>query len=149
MGAALFADLSPDRFVTLIYAVLDTRLHRLRYASAGHTPILHYQARERRFTSLEATGVPLGLFERPVYPAGPLRKIKPGDLVLFFTDGIIEAVDAARRPFGLRRLCDLLAECAPRSCVEIADSIGQAVAKHGGDHPLSDDLTLLLVRRRP
>ena len=107
----LFARTPPEKYATGFVAQLDPAAHRLEWANAGHNTALLVRA-SGEVDRLAASGPPLGLL-----PARPTRRdateLGPGDLLLIYTDGITEAVDADDEEFGLERLA-AVASRAPR-----------------------------------
>ena len=94
-------------FVTCLYAILDPLSGRLRYANAGQD--LPYQQHIGRVTELLATGMPLGLMLDMAYEEKETI-LAPGETVLFYSDGLVEAHNAEREMFGFPRLEELLKE---------------------------------------
>jgi phosphoserine phosphatase len=147
LGRALATDLDDGRFITMALAALDPEAHTLVYANAGHAPALHYRAASGEFQSLEATGLPLGVLERPDYPESPPCEVRPGDLLFFCTDGIVDAVNEQDQRFGQRRLEALIREHAGDSVQNLVQNVAQSVCRHFvGQHP-QDDLTILAAKR--
>lgn len=147
LARSLHGSLQNGRFITMVLAVLNPKDNSLEFANAGHAPALHYEAAAGDFTALESTGMPLGVLDRPEYPQGWPVEMEIGDLIVLGTDGIVEAMDAQDRQFGLGRLKQLLHKAARRPVEEIVRLVGSEVESHFvGDHP-PDDLTLLVVRR--
>ncbi|GIV59456.1 SpoIIE family protein phosphatase [Rhodocaloribacter litoris] len=134
-------------FVTLFFAVLDLRTHRLTYVNAGHNrPLLRTAG--GRLTELGTGGIVLGFmpefdFEEDTIPFGP------GDTLLAYSDGITEAMNADREPFETEALAALLHRHAgePARC-QIEQYLA-AADHHAGHAAQSDDMTLLVLRRRP
>jgi serine phosphatase RsbU (regulator of sigma subunit) len=147
LGRALNDDLQHGAFVTMILAMLDPLTHRLEFANAGHGPAFVLRPTATAVTTLEATGGPLGVLEHPHYPTGPVQYLEVGDIVVFCTDGIVEATNCEGTQFGLARLERLVAELASRPIQEIAERIGTAVTEYNVEDSPEDDLTVLLVRR--
>lgn len=148
LGRALSADLQDGRFITMVMAGLDPVSHGIEYANAGHAPALHYSAAERSFHTLESTGMPLGVLDRPEYPQGPPLRMQPGDLLVLCTDGIVEAVNHADEQFGLNRLQEIIAECATGSVENLTQRIAAEVENHYVGSSPADDLTVLALRRQ-
>lgn len=147
LGQALGDDLQDGRFITIVMAALDTRAHRLEFANAGHAPALHYRAETDTFINLDATGLPLGVLERPEYPQGPPVELQAGDLLILCTDGIVEAMDAENRQFGVKRLQEIVRSFRSEPTPLLVEHIGEQVTRHYvGDSP-PDDLTILALRR--
>jgi phosphoserine phosphatase len=149
LGRALADDLQDGRFITLVLAALDANHHRVEYANAGHAPALHFVVAENRFAPLEATGMPLGVVERPEYPQGPPINMAAGDVLLLCTDGIVEAMNEAFEQFGADRLQAIVRQHHAEGVGRLVESIGAAVsAYYKGERP-ADDLTILAIRRLP
>src|SRR3712207_2144568 len=97
---ALSPNIAPNTFVTCFYALLDLQSGRLRYANAGHNLPCYRQ--EDLSTELRARGMPLGLMPRMPYEEKETT-LAPGDGVLFYSDGLVEAHDPQREMFGFPR----------------------------------------------
>lgn len=147
LGHALVDDLRDGRFITMILASLDPQQHLVEFANAGHAPAVHYSLAHQKIAMLEATGMPLGVLDRPNYPQGPPIHMEVGDLIVLCTDGIVEAMDENDRQFGMKRLGEIIAQYAEESMDELVHQIGAHVSAHfAGDNP-PDDLTVLAARR--
>ncbi len=138
-----------DSFTTGVYAVLDTDHWILSHCSAGHPPLLHYHAATGTVDSLEAGGLPLGILE-----AGEFRTnetvLEPGDLVLFYTDGLTESQGSATRPVGEEGLAELLRQEIMDTSMDLPKRLYDRVLAFTGEDSLDDDaLVLSLLRRRP
>lgn len=97
----LHPDIPPKMFVTCLYAVLDPSTGHLRYANAGHD--VPYQRHQNEVVELRATGMPLGLMPGMLYEEKEAW-LKPGDDVLLYSDGLVEAHNPDREMFGFPRL---------------------------------------------
>jgi GAF domain-containing protein len=140
-NAMLTGRLPGDTFVTAFLAVLGTR--SLRWASAGHLPPLHLSGEE--IQELGATGVPLGVSERATYGERKL-KLRDGDLVFAYTDGLVEA-RRERESFGEERLAELVRRLAPSLAPEeLAKRVHEEVVAWSGG--LGDDAVALALRRK-
>jgi phosphoserine phosphatase RsbU/P len=147
LGRALVDDFHQGSFVTMVLAVLDPETHQVHFANAGHAPALLYRAKDRSFIELESTGLPIGVVNPPDCPLGPVLNLKPGDMVVLGTDGIVESMDQRGTQFGNERLQECIRKGAEGPLPELVRNIGRAVELHYvGDSP-PDDLTLLAVRR--
>lgn len=131
----------PHMFAT--FAVV--RLHpggTAQFALAGHLPIFHYRVAERRWERHPAQSMPLGVDEHEVFAAGS-TSVAPGDLLVMFTDGLIEVQDAAGRELGLEALAGILERCRHDDPGVMSGRVMAAVAAHG---PRLDDQSLLVAR---
>jgi sigma-B regulation protein RsbU (phosphoserine phosphatase) len=142
----LSEDVETGNFMTLFYGEVSLAERRLVYVRAGHNEPLLYRRETGEFEELGEGGVALGLiddFEFEV--AGPVR-LDPGDLLLLYTDGIIEAMDPASEQFGKERLKTILSANRDLSARELVSRIRQAVRGHAGTNRQEDDYTLVLAR---
>jgi sigma-B regulation protein RsbU (phosphoserine phosphatase) len=141
----LFLSTDPQKFATLFYGILDTENHRLCYSSAGH---------ERPFTfstngessRLEAGGTVLSFLERYPYEEEVVT-FSPGDILVVFSDGVTEAMNDQGEEYGEERLLALLKHNLDRPAKTLIDKVVTDVQKHAGDHPQTDDITLIAVKR--
>jgi serine phosphatase RsbU (regulator of sigma subunit) len=134
----------PDRFVTALYGVYDLATRRFTYASAGHNPAILVRA-SGEIEELSAGGTVLGSFPESTYDEDILR-LEPGDLLLLYTDGVTEAIDADEQEFGLERLRELAGALRAEPAAAGAAAIERAVRRHAGERAALDDLTLLVMR---
>lgn len=138
------ADAHDGMFVTLFYAVIDAAGDRVRFACAGHNPALHFSGRD--VAALEAPGIALGVLASPRMQERS-APIALGDVLVFYTDGLTEAVNAQQEAFGLAGVIDIVHRNAHEPAAVIVERLTDAVATFAGDQPAFDDLTLLVVRR--
>jgi anti-sigma regulatory factor (Ser/Thr protein kinase) len=103
----LCPDIPEKMFITCLYAVLDPRTGRLVYANAGHD--LPYRRCATGVDELRAVGMPLGLMEDMTYEQKEVQ-LSPGDSILFYSDGLVEAHNPQGEMFGFPRLRERLAE---------------------------------------
>lgn len=139
-----------DHFVTAAYVFVDLERFTLRYAGAGHPPpILASQngaGATRESREIEANGLMLGLFPEATYSTIEVP-LSAGDRVLFYTDGIAEAMNAAREEFGKARLKRFLSHTSS-TAAEVVDSLiaeSRRWSATGGTHRQDDDITLVLL----
>ena len=145
---ALFrADLSEEMvmFVTACYAVLEPDPPRLIYASAGHHPPMIRRGNVVQVSTVERQAPPLGLAQ-----GGEFRdrhvSLAAGDVLAFYTDGVIEARNSLGEWFGLTGLERILRAHADRDPEETAAAIVDAVTAHMAGQPLSDDTTVVVLK---
>jgi len=149
VGASLYEDLAhAEVFITVFLARLDAQLGELTYANAGHTEALWRHSGTGTWHPLPGTGFPLGIFADSAMEAETLF-LRPGDVILFYSDGITEAANSGQELFGLDRLVALLGEHADLSALDLAQNIVDAVEDFRGDIPRSDDLTLIVLKALP
>ena len=141
----LFQSTSADKFITLFYAHLDFQKHILTYSNAGQEHPFHYSGRGKP-SRLGTGGIVLSVMEAFPYEEAEVGLL-PGDLVVVYSDGISEAVNAQQEQFGEERLARLLAECRTLSAEQTIESIVGAVRKHAGAVSQADDITVVVLKR--
>jgi len=148
----LTAHMDSRSFVTMTYAVVDTAARRMRYARAGHNPLIHLQARTGRTRVLTPAGLGLGLdpgdrfeqiLEEDEVP------LEPGDFFLFFTDGLSEAMNPGAELFGEGRLRRILEESGTLTSEELKERILEEVRRFVGEADPHDDMTLVVLKVVP
>ena len=142
----LFTSLAAEQFITMFLGELDEGTGALRYVNAGHEPPLVLHA-DGTFDALDSTGLPIAMIE-DVVPAAAEYALRPGDLMAVFSDGIPEATTDGESFLGLDIVKDILVEHCSEPLETIRGHIVSAVAKFLHGEPNSDDVTLLLLRRR-
>ena len=144
-NALIAADAKSGMFVTLFYAVVDPADRTLTYVNAGHNPPLLFRSGGDRPLELKGTGIILGVMPEADYGEETLA-LESNDLVLFYTDGVTEAINAREEQFGERRLIETVMGCRDHPSEEIVDRVRRAVADFSGDEPQFDDQTLMVLR---
>lgn len=134
-----------NRFMTFFFGILDPE-GNCTYVNAGHNPPV-LLGRDGSMKELTAGGMVMGLFAEAQYEAGSVR-LEPGDHLVLFTDGILEARNVADEEFGAGRLSALLLENCRASTGEILESLRDAVLTFAADAPQHDDITLMVVGYR-
>lgn len=140
-----------EHFVTAAYVFVDLDKFVLRYAGAGHPPLLfaprtNENGRDSDSREVEANGLMLGLFPEATYSFVEIQ-LDEGDRVLLFTDGILEAMNSAREEFGKSRLKKFLA-ASSSSASHLADALLLELRRWTGAEPQrahDDDITLLIL----
>jgi len=142
-------------FATALYLVLDARQGQARYARAGHPLPLRLEAATGRVAPLPpapaAGGPALGLFADAAFPAAAAA-LDPGDRLVLFTDGLIEAADAGGRLFGEEGLREALERHLASPCERLLDAVLEEVRRFTAGGEFVDDVCLLgaeLRRRLP
>jgi serine phosphatase RsbU (regulator of sigma subunit) len=142
----LFDDMPHNLFVTCLFAILDPRNGKLRYANAGHVPPLRREAGTGTVVQLRARGMPLGLMPGSTYEEHDVA-LDFGDTLLFYSDGVVEAHDSARRMFDSDRLAAVTSESPADGSVMIQRILDSLYQFTGRNWEQEDDLTLLTLQR--
>jgi sigma-B regulation protein RsbU (phosphoserine phosphatase) len=133
------------QFVSLIYALWDDQHRVLTVANSGLPRPIHVHGGKNEV--VEATGLPLGLFDEADYDEFKFR-MKPGDMFVFFSDGILDARNREGHLFGRGRVEKIVAECAKKSADCVVDSLFNAVAEFSAGVEAFDDQTVVAIRVR-
>ena len=133
-------------FVTLFYAVYNPSDGSLTYANGGHNPPLLVHADGTSMELPTTDGVALGVMPGIEYEQNTIT-VEPTDTVVFYTDGVSEAMNAAGEEFGMQRLADVFSAQPPESAEATNQAVFEAVHAFATDTPQSDDITCVTLRR--
>jgi len=103
------------RFVTLFYSDYDPRTRKLRFANAAHNPPLLWKSSDQKIIKLDAEGLVLGLQKDAEYNCGEIM-LDQNDLVLYYTDGVIDTSNSSGERFDEQRLINILIKLCKQSC---------------------------------
>ena len=149
VNASFYRDLTQaEMFITFLTARLDTRYGTLAYANAGHTAALWWRQVSGSCEECLATGLPIGVLPDAIVEERSLI-LRPGDALIFYSDGIPEAINAEGEFFGMDRLSALVNTNACLAAPELLQRIMGAVQTFVVSAPRSDDITLLVLKVLP
>lgn len=143
-------NLRKEYFLTIIAASIDKR-GGITFCSAGHTPVLHYKSSSKTVDELNPKGIGIGLNDKGIFEANLEKKRiipKKGDLLLFYTDGITEAMNKHKVQFGLDSLKRIVEANANKSAYELKELILKSINQFIGDVPNCDDITLIVLKKK-
>jgi serine phosphatase RsbU (regulator of sigma subunit) len=141
----LYAEIPPNMFVTCFYAILDPVSGQVSYANAGHD--LPYRRLNGNVTEIWAAGMPLGMMPDMQYDEHEVT-IAPGESLLFYTDGLVEAHNPTREMFSFPRLKTVLASYA--NGTSLIDGLLDELKRFTGEGwEQEDDVTMVLLQRAP
>jgi phosphoserine phosphatase RsbU/P len=134
-----------EYYCTLCYAVFDFKRRTLLLANSGLPYPIQYCGSTRKVSQLVLPGVPLGSFAGSTYDELSLE-LSTGDVYVFCSDGVTEAVDGLGREFGNERLLTVIEQSHDKSARDIVDAIFSAVWSFRGDTPPNDDMTAVAIK---
>ncbi|MBI2619606.1 MAG: serine/threonine-protein phosphatase [Ignavibacteriales bacterium] len=138
---------SEEQFVSMVYAeFFDDRRGLLLYSNAGHNSPILYRPRQQTFEMLEPTGQILGPFPDETYGVEN-TVLDPGDVLVFYTDGLSEARNGRGGEYGEKRIQQKIVEYSNRSAEEISRALLEDVQKYSRGSEFTDDKTLVVVKR--
>lgn len=142
----LIKETIPERFVTMCFARLDPRRRTLVYASAGHPDGYVLDGLGAVKARLPSTALPLGVDADAQFPTGETIVLQPDDMVLLFTDGLIEAACPQGNAFGCERVIQVACRDREKSAGDIIRALYAAVTEFTGRTTLDDDVTMVVIK---
>ncbi len=153
----LYPDCEQGMFVTAVYGVLDLKTGKFTYANAGHNPPLAVRRGStlagtrpdpapHEIERLTRTGIALGVIEHAAMSERSIDLL-PGQTLVLYTDGVTESFSPAGEMYGEERLLEILGASTASSAGNLLDEIDAAVCVFIADAPVSDDITMVAVRR--
>ncbi|MBC7979956.1 MAG: SpoIIE family protein phosphatase [Armatimonadetes bacterium] len=147
----LFPDIREDMFISMIYGILDPVSGSLTFTRAGHDPALIYRKLDGEVQVSRPKGLALGIDSGAVFERvaqDEVVTLESGDCVLFFTDGVKEAINAQEEEFGMERLAVAFRESAGMGAEAVVKRVQGAVKDFTGDGPQMDDVTIVAIEKR-
>lgn len=147
----LFPDIREDMFISMTYGILNTDAGSITLSRAGHEPALLFRRETGKVEPLRSPGLALGIdsgtvFERVTRDQETI--LKSGDCLLFYTDGVKEAMDVHEQEFGMTRLSEVFRIAAPLGAETILTRIQEELQHFTGEAPQGDDITLVAIEKR-
>ncbi len=142
-------DMEQERFMTLTVMTIPMDERAVKFVNAGHDAPCIFRAADHQVEELGATGMPLGLFSGMAFGTGEVPHVRPGDIVLFTTDGVWEVHNSAGEMLGKDRLTTMFQEhclLPDVTAQSIAMGILKEVEEFTGPVPARDDVTIVVVR---
>ncbi len=134
----------PERYVTLLVAKIDVNNRMLQYVNGGHNPALLFRASTGTLTRLNSSCPPIGISPEEICELA-CEELLPGDVLVFYTDGVTEAENRLGEEFGIERLSETVLRGSSLSAEDLMTSLYNAAADFCGDH-FGDDVTILVVK---
>jgi sigma-B regulation protein RsbU (phosphoserine phosphatase) len=136
-------------FVSMIYSVFDFRTNEMILARAGHNPVLLHREMSRGLQTINPGGLGLGMEKGDIFDE-VIEEVRvpfqTGDVFVFYTDGVTEAMNQHHQEFGEERLNEIISRCGHMSSEAILDKIFEAIHQFVGKTPQSDDMTMVVVK---
>jgi hypothetical protein len=146
---ALSNCLEKSSFVTASYFVIDTQVKKIYYSRAGHCPSLHYQAEKQAVQYIEGKGLGLGIMRNDKfmnYIEVSVQEYQSGDLLMLYTDGVVECANNIGEEYGYDRLKRFVENNASFGLASLVRGVQKEMEKFSGTTQLLDDCTIVLVR---
>ena len=140
----LAGDTNNAHFVTLAMVRIDPEDRAMTYASAGQRGYLFHN--NGQVSVLDSTALPLGVHADTVVPCGPARVLEPGELLTFFTDGVVEAESPGKVRFGYPRALEVIRSERDGPAAGIVTALRSELQAFSGRTPQRDDMTIVVVK---
>ncbi len=147
LGQQLFRRTPAERYATGVLARLDRRTHRVELVSAGHNPSLIVRA-DGSCETVDSTGMPWGLVDGAEYASFSIA-LDRGDTLVFYSDGITEAINPEDEEYGVERLIEVCRNNRERGLGELVAAVSRDLDDFARGVAYHDDRTLLVIRRLP
>ncbi|MDD5066132.1 MAG: SpoIIE family protein phosphatase [bacterium] len=153
LNATLNGEFKKGMYITMYYVVLDSKKRTINYSSAGHNPMILYRGDTGQVYNLNPKGFAVGLnlgttdaFQKAIKFES--IKLKKGDLLFIYTDGITEAMNSKREEYGEYKLLECIKKFNHLPAQEMADKVLSEIKLFTGDYPQSDDITFVIVKEK-
>jgi sigma-B regulation protein RsbU (phosphoserine phosphatase) len=134
-------------FVTMFYCVLDSSTHTVQSGNAGHNPAYLVKA-DSSEVEISPEGIALGLVDaRQFYIEEHSMVMAPGEMLVLYTDGVTEAMNAANEEYSEERFCASLTKRAKEPIDKACSGVIEDLRAFVAGAPPHDDITLLMIRR--
>lgn len=147
-----FENAPRDTFITLLFGIFDMKRRLLTFASAGHNPLIVWRKKQGKTELFNPRGIAIGFLHNPSPGKGIEEEsitFDEGDLFVFYTDGVTEAMNGENEIFGEKRLKDVISQYHHLPPSQLEHRIVEAVSRFSGNSPQHDDFTMVIVKIKP
>ena len=147
----LFPDIREDMFISMAYGILDGMTGTMTLARAGHDPALCFRRADEKVESLRSPGLAVGVDSGQVFERITKDQevvLQPGDCILFYTDGVREAIDSQEEEFGMERMAEVFRHAAPLGAETVLKRMQEELKAFTGECAQMDDITLVAIEKR-
>ncbi len=146
-------DVRKGMFITIFLVVLDTRNRKISFSSAGHNPMVLYRKDEDKTFFLNPKGIPLGItlpegvsFEENL--SSENVRLKKGDMLVIYTDGITEAMNQQKQQFGINRYLEFIRDNSDLSPEEFVEKFNDELQGFTAGAEQNDDITMVVIKEK-
>jgi len=143
LNLSIIDQTTDDRYITFFIGIYDEAKMTLEYINAGHNPPLHY-ANNKNINKLKTGGIFIGFL--PFEYTSDKIQLESGDILVLYTDGLVEAMNAQEEEFGEENVIKIIKNKSKSTSKFIQKSLIENVTKHIGDNKLEDDFTLVVTK---
>ncbi|NIR50896.1 SpoIIE family protein phosphatase [candidate division KSB1 bacterium] len=136
-----------DKFITMMFMMIDWKKKKLYYSNAGHNPLLFHDHRSKKSELIVLKGPALGIAPDPKYQDKEMS-VNSGDLIFIYTDGIIEAFDGRGDMFEEKRLLKAVNDSGSKDAAAVIEHVRSTLLKFTEKAPQSDDIAMIAVKMK-
>ena len=144
-------DIKKGMYVTMFYVILDAKKRQVNYSSAGHNPMIIYRAESDSVSFLNPGGIAVGIdlgdpeeFKKRI--TSEKLRLRKGDLLFIYTDGITEAMNEKREQYGESRLIDFIKKYCHLTASQFKSKLNDDVETFTKGYPQNDDITFVVIK---
>jgi len=144
-------DVKKGMYVTMFYLILDAKKRIVNYASAGHNPMILYRDGTKSISFLNPGGIAVGIdlgdpeeFRKRI--TSEKLKLRKGDLLFIYTDGITEAMNEMREQFGEKQLVEFIKKYHYLPVSDFKQKLNNEISSFTKGYPQSDDITFVVIK---
>lgn len=146
-------DIRKGMFVTMMYVILDSRERIVSFASAGHNPMILYRGKSKETFYLNPSGFPVGITLPDINLFGERIqadriRLHPDDILVLYTDGITEAMNANRELYGEERFLQAIRKYGQLDVAEFVGKVKDDIAEFTGGYEQNDDITFVAIKEK-
>lgn len=145
LNQIIYQDITEDMFITVMHCKYDYNTKRLYYSNAGHNPILIYHAKEKIIRKHTVKGIAIGFLENCSYGEDSVV-LEKDDIVILYTDGIVECQNEENEFFGFEKLEEIIYENREREVEDIKNRLLQEIENFRGNAEQGDDITFVILK---
>jgi len=146
----LFCDNAPRGiFISLVYGIIDLEDKVFHFARAGHNPIIRMNTQNKKVEELQPEGIGIGLTKSEIFDQNieEVRlELAPNDVLVLYTDGIVEALNENHKFYGTHRLNNLLNRNKDRTAADLLDNVSKDIRTFIGEAKQHDDMTMMVMK---
>lgn len=138
-------------FISLIFGLIDTEKKEFRFSRAGHNPLLYFNSKENTLNEYRPDGIGLGMASEEIFRKNICEstiKFKSDDILVLFTDGVVEATNQINKFYGDDRLHKLIKQNKNLSSEKILQKLTDDLVKFGDGADQHDDMTVLVIKMK-
>jgi sigma-B regulation protein RsbU (phosphoserine phosphatase) len=145
LNKTLFQNIQKNMFISFVFTVIDTENRQMELINCGHPPALHYHHSADKLSEYRTGDLALGLSQQSTFEKVSIS-YNSGDLIVLFSDGLVETINDKGEEFGLENLRRKLKNSINMSAEEIYKSVLKETEQFRGIIPQRDDISLLVLK---